>query len=127
MQAEKDAAAAAANAALLIKPALTLYSVSSKLTLNAYDSSYLTNYVRSLKNGASVTCLGCIYKKGTTLARAKSLAARQATAVCTLMKRTNKTLKTSISLLDSTKAPKAAVGAKWVAVSYRIDGFKTKP
>jgi hypothetical protein len=74
-----------------------------------------------------VTCVGYIYKKGTTLAKATALAKSQATAVCALMKKINKTLKTSIVLVDSSKAPKGAVGAKWVAVSYRIDGFKTKP
>jgi len=122
----KDAADAAAKAAALIKPAISLYSISSKLTLSTYDTAYLQRYVKSLKNGAAVTCLGYIYKKGTTLAKATALAKNQATAVCTLMKKFNKTLKTSILLLDSSKAPKAAVGAKWVAVSYRVDGFKTR-
>jgi uncharacterized repeat protein (TIGR02543 family) len=127
LQAAKDAADAAAKAAALIKPAISLYSISSKLTLSTYDTAYLQRYVKSLKNGAAVTCLGYIYKKGTTLAKATTLARNQATAVCTLMKKFNKTLKTSILLLDSSKAPKSAVGAKWVAVSYRVDGFKSKP
>jgi len=127
LQAAKDAADAAAKAAALIKPAISLYSISSKLTLSTYDTAYLQRYVKSLKNGAAVTCLGYIYKKGTTLAKATTLARTQATAVCTLMKKFNKTLKTSIALLDSSKAPKSAVGAKWVAVSYRVDGFKSKP
>ena len=121
-QAAKDAAAAAAR----VKPAVTLYSLTPKLTLSAYDTAYLQRYVRSLKNGASVNCVGYIYKKGTTLAKATALAKSQATAVCALMKKTNKTLKTSISVVDSSKAPKGAVGSKWVAVSYRIDGFKTR-
>jgi uncharacterized repeat protein (TIGR02543 family) len=126
LQAAKDAAAAAAKAAALSKPAVTLYSLTPKLTLSAYDTAYLKRYVSSLKNGASVTCVGYIYKKGTTLAKATALAKSQATAVCALMKKINKTLKTSIVLVDSSKAPKSAVGAKWVAVSYRIDGFKTR-
>jgi uncharacterized repeat protein (TIGR02543 family) len=126
LQAAKDAAAAAAKAAALAKPAVTLYSLTPKLTLSAYDAAYLKRYVSSLKNGASVTCVGYIYKKGTTLAKATALAKSQATAVCALMKKINKTLKTSIVLVDSSKAPKGAVGAKWVAVSYRIDGFKTR-
>jgi uncharacterized repeat protein (TIGR02543 family) len=121
-QAAKDAASAAAR----VKPAVTLYSLTPKLTLSAYDTAYLQRYVRSLKNGAAVTCVGYIYKKGTTLAKATALGKSQATAVCSLMKKTNKTLKTSIVLVDSSKAPKGAVGAKWVAVSYRIDGFKTR-
>jgi len=30
----------------------------------------------------------------------------------------------TIVIYPATKAPKAAVGAKWVGVSYRIDGFE---
>jgi hypothetical protein len=125
LQAAKDAEIAAANAAKAIKPAVTLYSLSSTLKLNAYDSAYLNKYVKSLKNGASVTCIGYSYSKNTTLKKANALAKSQATAVCALMKKTNKTLKTSVVVYPATKAPKAATGAKWVGVSYRIDGFKS--
>jgi hypothetical protein len=124
LQATKDAEIAAAKAAQAIKPAVTLYSLSTSLKLNAYDTSYLTKYVKSLKNGASVTCIGYSYSKNTTLQKANALAKSQATAVCALMKKTNKTLKTSVVVYPATKAPKAATGAKWVGVSYRIDGFK---
>jgi hypothetical protein len=58
LQAAKDAEIAAVNAAKAIKPAVTLYSLSSTLKLSAYDTAYLTKYVKSLKNGASVTCIG---------------------------------------------------------------------
>jgi hypothetical protein len=124
LQAAKDAEIAAANAAKAIKPAVTLYSLSSSLKLNAYDSAYLNKYVKSLKNGASVTCIGYSYSKNISLKKATALAKSQATAVCALMKKTNKTLKTSVIVYPATKAPKAATGAKWVGVSYRIDGFK---
>jgi hypothetical protein len=124
LQAARDAKIAAANAAQAIKPAVTLYSLSSTLKLSAYDSAYLTKYVKSLKNGASVTCIGYSYNKNTTVKKATALAKSQATAVCALMKKTNKTLKTSVVVYPATKAPKSAVGAKWVGVSYRIDGFK---
>jgi uncharacterized repeat protein (TIGR02543 family) len=124
LQAAKDAEIAAANAAKAIKPAVTLYSLSSSLKLNSYDSAYLNKYVKSLKNGASVTCIGYSYSKNTTVKKATALAKSQATAVCALMKKTNKTLKTSVVVYPATKAPKAATGAKWVGVSYRIDGFK---
>jgi uncharacterized repeat protein (TIGR02543 family) len=124
LQAAKDAEIAAANAAKAIKPAVTLYSLSSKLKLNAYDSAYLNKYVKSLKNGASVTCIGYSYSKNITLKKATALAKSQASAVCALMKKTNKTLKTSVVVYPATKAPKAATGAKWVGVSYRIDGFR---
>jgi hypothetical protein len=122
--AEKKAALDAATAAGALKSTVTLYSVSPTLKLNAYDSAYLNKYVKSLKNGASVTCIGYSYSKNTTVKKATALAKSQATAVCALMKKTNKTLKTSVVVYPATKAPKAATGAKWVGVSYRIDGFK---
>ena len=122
LQAAKDAEIAAAKAADNIKPAVTLYSLSSKLKLNAYDTAYLNKYVKSLKNGASITCIGYIYSKGTTMRKATTLAKNQANAVCAQMKKINKTLKTSIVTYPAAKAPKAATGAKWVGVSYRIDG-----
>jgi hypothetical protein len=124
LAAEKKATEDAALAAKAAKPAVTLYSVSSTLKLNAYNSAYLQKYVKSLKNGASVTCIGYTYSKNTTVKRANALAKSQATAVCALMKKTNKTLKTTVVVYPATKAPKAATGAKWVGVSYRIDGFK---
>jgi len=124
LQAAKDAELAAAKAADNIKPSVTLYSLSSKLKLSAYDTAYLTKYVKSLKNGASVTCIGYIYSKGSTVKKATALAKSQALAVCAQMKKVNKTLKTSIVTYPASKAPKAAQGAKWVGVSYRIDGFK---
>jgi hypothetical protein len=124
LAAQKKAAEDAALAAKAAKPAVTLYSVSSSLKLNSYNTAYLQKYVKSLKNGASVTCIGYSYSKNTTLKKATALAKSQATAVCALMKKTNKTLKTSVVVYPASKAPKAATGAKWVGVSYRIDGFK---
>jgi hypothetical protein len=133
IKAEEDLKAAAvkkaaddiARAALATKPAVTLYSVSPNLKLSTYDNVYLETYVKSLKNGAAVSCIGYTYIKNTTLKKATALAKSQATAVCAQMKKLNKTLKTSVVIYPSTKAPKAASGAKWVGVSYRIDGFKT--
>jgi hypothetical protein len=72
-----------------------------------------------------VTCIGYTYGKSPASQASQTLAKRQANAVCTQMKKTNKTLKTSIVIYPASKAPKAAVGAKWVGVSYRIDGFKS--
>jgi hypothetical protein len=123
--AAKKAADDIAAAARAVKPAVTLYSVSPKLKLSAYDNAYLETYVKSLKNGAAVSCIGYTYTKNSTMKKATVLAKSQATAVCAQMKRINKTLKTFIVVYPSTKAPKAATGAKWVGVSYRIDGFKT--
>lgn len=122
--AEKKALADFATAARNAKAAVTLYSVSPSLKLSSYDSAYLAKYVKSLKNGASVTCIGYAYGKSPASKASQTLAKRQASAVCAQMKKTNKTLKTSIVIYPATKAPKAALGAKWVGVSYRIDGFK---
>jgi hypothetical protein len=127
LAAEKKALSDFATASRNAKAAVTLYSVSPSLKLNSYDSAYLAKYVKSLKNGASVTCIGYTYGKSPASKASQALAKRQATAVCAQMKKTNKTLKTSIVIYPATKAPKAAVGAKWVGVSYRIDGFKAKP
>ena len=122
----EDAAAAAALAAKKIVPKISLYSISSKLTLSAYDNAYLNKYISTLKSKAIVTCIGYYYTKNTTLAKAKPLATTQATAVCKMIKKAKPTVITKIVLYPSTKAPKAAQGAKWVAVSYRVDSFKGK-
>jgi hypothetical protein len=75
-------AAAAALAAKKIVPKITLYSISSKLKLSAYDNAYLKKYISTLKPKAPVTCIGYYYTKNTTVAKAKALATTQAKAVC---------------------------------------------
>jgi hypothetical protein len=126
--AEKKAAADAAAAALLaakkITPKVSVYSVSSTLKLSAYDNAYLKKYVSQLAPNAKVTCVGYIYSKNTTYAKAKALAQSQAKAVCSLMKAQKKTITTTILLYPASKAPKPAAGSKWVTVSYRVDSFK---
>jgi chemotaxis protein histidine kinase CheA len=121
-----DAKAAAALAAKKIVPKITLYSISSKLTLSAYDNAYLKKYISTLKSKAPVTCIGYYYTKNTTIAKAKVLATVQAKAVCAMIKKAKPSVITSITLYPSTKAPLAAKGAKWVAVSYRVDSFDKK-
>ena len=125
-KATADAAAAAALAAKKITPAVSLYSISPKLTLSAYDLAYLKKYLSTLKKTATVTCIGYTYTQKTSLAKATVLAKQQANAVCSIVKKLKPTLKTSILIRPATSAPKAAVGAKWVAISYRVDGFQPK-
>jgi hypothetical protein len=122
----QDAATAAALAAKKIVPKISLYSISSKLTLSAYDNAYLKKYISTLKSKAVVTCIGYYYTKNTTIAKAKALATSQATAICKMIKKAKPTVITKVVLYSSTKAPKAAQGAKWVAISYRVDSFKGK-
>jgi uncharacterized repeat protein (TIGR02543 family) len=124
-KAAEDAAAAALLAARKIVPNVTLYSISNSLKLSTYYTSYLKKYVSKLKPTAKVTCVGYMYTKNTTYAKAKLLASKQAKAVCALIKKQKKTIITSTLLYPSSKAPKAAAGAKWVAVSYRVDGYKS--
>jgi hypothetical protein len=124
-KAAEDAAAAALLAAKRIVPNVTLYSISTSLKLSTYDSSYLKKYVSKLKPNTKVTCVGYIYAKNTSYLKAKALASKQAKAVCDLIKKQKKTIITSTLLYPSSKAPKAAAGAKWVAVSYRVDGYKS--
>jgi hypothetical protein len=125
-KATADAAAAAALAAKKITPAVSLYSISPKLTLSSYDLAYLKKYLSTLKKTATVTCIGYTYTQKTSLAKATVLAKQQANAVCSIVKKLKPTLKTSILIRPATSAPKAAVGAKWVAISYRVDGFQPK-
>jgi uncharacterized repeat protein (TIGR02543 family) len=120
----EDAAAAALLAAKKIVPQVSLYTVSSKLKLSAYDTAYLKKYISQLAPTAKVTCVGYIYSKNTTYAKAKALAQSQAKAVCALIKKEKKTITTATVLYPASKAPKAAAGSKYVAVSYRIDSFK---
>jgi uncharacterized repeat protein (TIGR02543 family) len=120
----EDAAAAALLAAKKIVPKVTVYSLSPTLKLSAYDTAYLKKYVSQLSPTAQVTCVGYIYTASTSYAKAKALAQSQANAVCSMMKKQKKTIKTTTVLYPASKAPKAATGSKWVTVSYRVDSFK---
>jgi hypothetical protein len=125
LKAKEDAEIAAKLASQKIAPDITLYSISSTLKLSIYDSAYLKKYVATLKPKATITCIGYIYPKNTSLAKAKLKAMSQASAICKLIKAQRKTLTTNVVIYPASKAPTAATGAKWVAVSYRVDGFKS--
>ena len=121
-----DAELAAQLAAKKITPEVSLYSISPKLTLSTYDLAYMKKYLSTLKKTATVTCIGYTYTQKTTLAKATILAKQQANAVCSIVKKVRPTLKTSILIRPAKSAPPAAAGAKWVAVSYRVDGYQPK-
>jgi trimeric autotransporter adhesin len=105
-----------------IVPQVSLYTVSSSLQLSANDKAALKKYVSTLKNGTSVKCIGYSYAGKVSKAKATKLAKNRANSVCNLMKSYKKDLKTSIVIYDAKKAPAAAKGAKWVGVSFRVDG-----
>ena len=117
---------AAKLAAKRIKPEVSLYSISQKLTLSTYDLTYLKKYLSTLKKAATFTCIGYTYTQNTPLAKATILAKQQANAVCSIVKKVRPTLKTSILIRPAKSARPAAAGAKWMAVSYRVDGFHSK-
>ena len=125
LKAKEDSEIVAKLASQKIVPDVTLYSISPSLKLSVNDATYLKSYVAKLNPKTTVTCIGYIYTKGTTLSRAKESASKQATAVCKLIKAQRKSLTTKVVIYPSSKAPKAAAGAKWVAVSYRVDGFRS--
>ena len=125
LKAIEDAALATASAQKKIVPNVTLYSISPSLKLSRYDRTHLNKYVSTLKANSTVTCIGYIYTKNATASVAKLRASKQATAICAMIKSQKKTITTKVLLYPSWKAPKAAAGAKWVAVSYRVDGFKS--
>jgi len=112
----------AVSAAKKIIPQLTMYSVSSSLRLTAHDKASLKKYVAKLKPGATVTCIGYVYGVNVPYTNASRLAKKQAGNVCNLMKSYKRSLKTKVVIYDAKKAPRAAKGAKWVTVSFRIDG-----
>ena len=117
---------AAALAAKRIKPEVSLYSISQKLSLSTYDLNYLRKYLSTLKKNASFTCIGYTYTQNTNLAKATILAKQQASAVCSIVKKVRPTIKTSILIRPAKSARPAAAGAKWVAISYRVDGIQVK-
>ena len=122
-----DAAIAEQLAAKKITPDVTLYSIKANLTLSTFDMSYLKKYLSTLKSNASIICIGYTYTQSASLAKATVLAKKQASAVCAIIKKVRPSLNTSILIRPAVSAPPAAEGAKWVAVSYRVDGYQPLP
>jgi len=114
--------AIAVSTAKKIVPQLTIYSVTSSLRITAHDRANLKKYVAKLKPGTTVTCIGYVYGVNVPYPNASRLAKKQAGNVCSLMKSYKRNLKTKVVIYDAKKAPRAAKGAKWVTVSFRIDG-----
>ncbi|CAN2184691.1 Listeria/Bacterioides repeat [Candidatus Nanopelagicaceae bacterium] len=122
--AQKLALEDAAKAAAEIVPAITVYSISKDFKLSDYNLAYLHTYLSTLKPHAMVTCIGYTYTLSMSLLEATALAKKQANALCEIIKKDRPTLSTSILIRPSESAPKAALGAQWVAVSYRVDGYE---
>jgi uncharacterized repeat protein (TIGR02543 family) len=119
-----DAALASAHTARKIKPAVSLYSTSSKFTLSASELIYLMKYLSSLPKTAKFECIGYTYSERVSLAKATVLAKKRANAFCAVIKKSLPSVRTSILIRPATSAPKAAAGAQWIANSYRLDGYQ---
>ena len=110
----------------LFKPSLTVYSASSRFSLDTLTKSRLKKYSKKQKKYSSVTCIGYIYPDAKS-AKTNKLATAQATSVCKYIKTHNKTLKTIVEVKSAKTAPKAAPGARWKTTSYRVDSVLVRP
>ena len=122
-KAVKELSAAALSEKKIV-PQISLYSISASLKLNSYSIGYLKKFASRLKRNSKVTCVGYIYAKNSTYAKAKVKALSQAEAACALIKTEKKSISVSTILYAAQDAPKAATGAQHLAVSYRVDAFE---
>ena len=127
LKAEEELKAAAAlkvaeeQRAAAAKKITTVYSTTAAFKLNTTYSKRLTTYSKKIAAGSTVTCIGYAKSsKALSYAKAKTVATKQAKALCTSMKKINPTLVTKSTVLPASKAPVTTVNKKWIPVSYRV-------
>jgi uncharacterized repeat protein (TIGR02543 family) len=127
LKAEEELKAAAAlklaeeQRAAAAKKITTVYSTTAAFKLNTTYSKRLTTYSKQIAAGSTVTCIGYAKSSKTlSYAKAKTVATKQAKALCTSMKKINPTLVTKSTVLPASKAPVTTVNKKWIPVSYRV-------
>ena len=127
LKAEEELKAAAAlkvaeeQRAAAAKRVTTVYSTTAAFKLNTTYSKRLTTYSKKIAAGSTVTCIGYAKSSKTlSYAKAKTVATKQAKALCTSMKKINPTLVTKSTVLPASKAPVTTVNKKWIPVSYRV-------
>ncbi|MEY2850322.1 MAG: hypothetical protein RJA96_193 [Actinomycetota bacterium] len=112
----------AAERAAAAKKITTVYSTSAAFKLNATYTKRLSTYTKKIAAGSQVTCIGYAKSSKTvSYAKAKTVAANQAKALCTSMKKINPTLVTKSIVYPASKAPVTTVNKKWIPVSYRVE------
>ncbi len=99
-----------------------MYSTSAAFKLNTTYTKRLTSYTKKIAAGSTVTCIGYAKSSKTvSYAKAKTVAAKQAKALCSSMKKINPTLVTKSVVYPASKAPVTTVNKKWIPVSYRVE------
>jgi hypothetical protein len=112
----------AAEQSAAAKRITTVYSTSAAFKLNTTYTKRLKTNTKKIAAGSTVTCIGYAKSsKSLTYAKAKVVAAKQAKALCSSMKKINPTLKTKSTVLPASKAPKTTVNKRWIPVSYRVE------
>jgi hypothetical protein len=106
-----------AKVEVVTTPDLLIHSMTSKLLLSKRDALLLQKLEAKVVQDDQITCVGYIYKQGTTAAKATALAKSQASALCSMIKKRTKA-KTIVTIFDSSKAPKDAKSSKWLVATY---------
>ena len=112
----------AAERAAAAKRITTVYSTTAAFKLNTTYTKRLTSSTKKIAVGSTVTCIGYAKSSKTlSYSQAKTVAANQAKALCTSMKKINPTLVTKSVVYPASKAPMTTVNKKWIPVSYRVE------
>jgi uncharacterized repeat protein (TIGR02543 family) len=120
---EKAAAAAAALAIAKKTPVLNLFSSYSTAKYTSTQMAKMKKLTLKLEPATTLKCVGYINTKGTTAAKAKSIALAQAKATCANAKKLNPSITTVVMTAALTKAPKPLAGASNTKAKYRVDLF----
>jgi hypothetical protein len=123
---EKAAADAAALAIAKKTPVLNLFSAFSTAQYTSTQTAKMKKLTLKLEPSTTLKCVGYINTKGTTAAKAKSIALAQAKTACANAKKLNPSITTVVTTAALTKAPKLLVGASNTKAKYRVDLFSYK-
>jgi uncharacterized repeat protein (TIGR02543 family) len=123
---EKAAADAAALAIAKKTPVLNLFSSYATAKYTSIQTAKMKKLTLKLEPATTLKCVGYINTKGTTAAKAKSIALAQAKTACANAKKLNPSITTVVTTTTVTKAPKPLVGASNIKAKYRVDLFAYK-
>ena len=123
---DKAAADAAALALTKKTPILNLFTSYATAKYTASQTAKMKKLTLKLEPATTLKCVGYIYTKGTTAAKAKAIALAQAKTTCANAKKLNPSITTVVTTAALTKAPKPLVGASNAKAKYRVDLFAYK-
>jgi hypothetical protein len=122
----QDKAAADALAIAKSTPVLNLFSSYATAKYTSIQTAKMKKLTLKLEPATTLKCVGYINTKGTTAAKAKSIALAQAKTACANAKMLNPNITTVVTTAALTKAPKPLVGASNTKAKYRVDLFTYK-